>query len=949
MIMDIKIKVLLILLFVLMSGCTEFAFERQPDGVLIKFDKQKATDPEIMKVQVCTKNALRVVALPTSEFSSRESLIVDKDEFEPVPFTLEEKDSIVRISTEKLTAEVSKNTGEIAFYDSDGKLILRERNKGGKIITPAEVMGEQTYHIQQVFKSPPGEGFYGLGQHQNDIMNYKGHNVDLWQYNTVASVPFLVSSKNYGILWDNNSRTKFGDIRDYMPISALTLYDKNGNKGGLTADYFETRDFQKPLISRIESVIAHENLDEQGGFPEGFDINRGSVRWSGQIQSDKTGLHTFRFYSSHFAKVWINGELVVDSWRQNWCPWTRILSLMMNAGKKYPIKIEWIPNGGYIGLRYLDPDETYDNSLSLYSEVADQIDYYFIHGDNLDEVIKGYRTITGNSPMMPKWAMGFWQCRERYQTQEQLLEVVEEFRERKIPLDNIVQDWFYWPEDKWGDHNFDPNRFPDPENMVWKLHNDLNTNIMISVWPKFYVGTENYERFKENGWLYMRNVEKQQRDWVGQGYVSTFYDPYSEGARKLFWEQIEQKLFNKGFDAWWLDATEPDIHSNLSPEEHLLRVGPTALGTSARYRNTYSLMNAKGIYEGQRQSNPDKRVFILTRSAYAGQQRYSAVTWSGDVATRWYDLKAQISAGLNFCLTGIPYWTMDIGGFAVEPRFERNVEPNDLEEWRELNTRWFQYGTFCPLFRVHGQFPYREMFNIAPDDHRAYQTMLAYDKLRYRLMPYIYSLAGMVTHEDYTIMRALVMDFGQDKEVLNIGDQFMFGPALMINPVTEYKAKWRRVYLPAGAGWYDFKTGRYYKGGRIIRAEAPYTDIPILVREGSIIPFGPEIQYTTQKPADPIHLCVYTGKSGRFLLYEDENVNYNYEKGAFCIIPLDYDEETKTLTIGARQGEFPGMLKERTFQVIWFNKEKPVPFDLDTQLAHTVNYNGSEIVVKFQE
>ena len=444
----------------------------------------------------------------------------------------------------------------------------------------------------------------------------------------------------------------------------------------------------------------------------------------------------------------------------------------------------------------------------------------------------------------------------------------------------------------------------------------------------------------------MRNVEKKERDWVGPGYYSTFYDPYSEGARELFWKQIDEKLFSKGFDAWWLDATEPDIHSNLSQKEYLFRIGPTALGTSARYRNTYSLMNAKGIYEGQRKSSPNQRVFILTRSAYAGQQRYSAATWSGDIATRWYDLKAQISAGLNFCLSGIPYWTMDIGGFAVEPRFERNVKPEDLEEWRELNSRWFQFGTFCPIFRVHGQYPYREMFNLAPDDHPAYKTMLAYDKLRYRLMPYIYSLTGMVTHDDYTIMRALVMDFGDDTNVHNIGDQFMFGPAFLINPVTEYKARSRKVYLPAETGWYDFKTGQYYTGGQTIEADAPYTDIPIFVREGSIIPFGPPIQYTAEKSADPIRLFIYTGKDAAFTLYEDENVNYNYEHGSYSEITFVYNEAEKSLTIGARQGEFPGMLKARTFEIVWVDKDKPVAFNLGATPDQAVRYNGRERIVK---
>ncbi|HRU93599.1 MAG TPA: glycoside hydrolase family 31 protein, partial [Candidatus Marinimicrobia bacterium] len=479
------------------------------------------------------------------------------------------------------------------------------------------------------------------------------------------------------------------------------------------------------------------------------------------------------------------------------------------------------------------------------------------------------------------------------------------------------------------------------------LHEKLNAHIMISVWPKFYVGTKNYQQFLEKGWLYMRNVEKNQRDWVGPGYVSTFYDPYRSEARDLYWQQINEKLFSKGFDAWWLDATEPDIHSNLSREETLLRMHPTAIGTAARYLNTYSLVHCKGIYENQRRTNPDQRVFILTRSAFAGQQRFAAATWSGDVAARWYDLKTQIPAGLNFCLSGIPYWTTDVGGFAVESRFV-NATGENLEEWRELMTRWFQFATFCPLFRVHGEYPYREIYHVAPEDHPAYQAMLAYDHLRYRLMPYIYSLAGMVTHNDYTIMRALIMDFSQDTKVQNVGDQFMFGPALLINPVTEYKARTRSVYLPAGTGWYDLKTGKYFTGGRTIIAEAPYSDIPIFVKEGSIIPYGPEIQYSAEKPADPIILYVYTGRDAEFELYEDEGVNYNYENGQFAIIPLIYSEKTQNLTIGKRQGEFPGMLRERTFQIIRVSPDKMTGLDFTLEPDKMVKYDGKELTIKIK-
>jgi len=587
----------------------------------------------------------------------------------------------------------------------------------------------------------------------------------------VAIVPFLVSNKNYGILWDNNSRTKFGDIREYQSLSTQKLYDKDGNVGGLTAEYFEDAGFKSIYTSRIERRIEHEFIEVNDEYPEGFQKNVAAVRWSGEIESSESGVYKFKLYSSGYVRLWINGTLLVDSWRQNWNPWTHLPRLEMESGKRYQIKLEWIHTGGYIGLKLLTPENKEDqNTLSLFSEVADQIEYYFVKGETLDQVIQGYREITGSVPMMPKWAMGLWQSREHYNSQEEILSTVQSFRERQIPLDNIVQDWFYWKEDQWGSHEFEKTRYPDPSGMIQTLHHDHHTQFMISVWPKFYVGTKNYDQMKENGFLYMRNIEKGQKDWVGPGYVSTFYDPYNADGRNLFWKLMNEKLFNLGTDAWWLDCTEPDIQSNLSRTETILRQGPTALGSSSRYLNAYSLMNAKGVYKGQRQVQNNQRVFILTRSAFAGQQRYAATTWSGDIASRWYDLKAQISSGVNFTLSGIPYWSMDIGGFSVEQRYERPNE-SDLDEWRELNTRWFQFGAFCPIFRVHGQFPYREMYNIAPEGHPAYQSMLAYDKLRYRLMPYIYSLAGMVTQDDYTIMRGLVMDFGQDKNVLEINDQ----------------------------------------------------------------------------------------------------------------------------------------------------------------------------------
>jgi alpha-D-xyloside xylohydrolase len=565
----------------------------------------------------------------------------------------------------------------------------------------------------------------------------------------------------------------------------------------------------------------------------------------------------------------------------------------------------------------------------------------------MDQVISGYRTLTGKAPIMPQWAYGFWQSRERYKTQDEILGTLAEFRRRKIPIDNIVQDWSYWEEDQWGSHEFDTTRFPDPRKMVDEIHH-MDAHVMISVWPKFYTKTEHYKEFEEKGWMYKQAVNDSIRDWISDGYIGSFYDAYSEGARKLFWEQMEEHLYTLGIDAWWMDASEPDILSNASLDYRKQLSGPTALGSSTEFLNTYSLVNADAIYKGQRKTDPNKRVFLLTRSGFAGLQRYSTATWSGDIGTRWEDMKAQISAGLNFALSGIPYWTMDIGGFCVENRYESAKEGSeDLEEWRELNTRWYQFGSFVPLFRAHGQYPYREVFHIAPENHSAYKSIVRYNQLRYRLMPYIYSLAGSVYFNDYTLMRPLVMDFPGDREVTNISDQYLFGNALMVCPVYTYKTRERVVYFPKGAGWFDLHSASFIEGGQQLLVSAPYEEMPIYIKAGSIIPYGPEIQFVGEKPEEPIIIYLYAGADGDFTLYEDEGLNYNYEQGAYAKIQLSYNDELKRLIIGKREGSYEEMVEERTFQVVYVDVQNPKPLDFAASYKVKVLYQGKEISLSF--
>jgi alpha-D-xyloside xylohydrolase len=939
--------VLVLLIFALTYSSPAGDFSKLDDGIVVRLKKTTENGTRLVRLQAFSEKIIHVTASPVDSFSSSPSLMLLDKKRLPVKWNVRESEDAITLFTQHINATVSLLSGEVSFTDKSGKPILNERKNNSRTFLPVTADGKTSYKLQQVFESPEDEAFYGLGQHQNGIMNYKGHQVDLTQNNTEIAVPFVVSSRNYGILWDNYSITQVGDGRDFAQLSALQLYDADGKQGALTATYARKSNPSEIFVQRAEAVIDYEFLSSLKQLPAAVKLADAIVTWHGSIASNYSGLHNFLFRYGGYAKIWVDGKLLADRWRQSWNPGTAELGVDMEKGKKYPVKIEWDPDGGeaYLSLKWMPP--VVKNEWTFKSESGSAVNYYFVYGNNMDEVIAGYRDITGAAPMVPKWAMGLWQSRERYKTQDEIVGVVNEFRKRKIPLDNIVLDWSYWEEDKWGSQEFEPNRFPDATGMIKTLHDKYNTQFMISVWPKFYEGIANYNYFDRHGWLYKGNINNRQRDWIGKGYVSTFYDAFNPKAREAFWELINKQLYSKGVDAWWLDSTEPDIHSNASIEERKELMMPGSLGSSTKYFNAYALQNAQGVYDGQRRVNPDKRVFILTRSGYAGLQRYGASAWSGDIGARWHDFRNQVSAGINFSLSGIPYWTTDIGGFAVEKRFER-ATGSDLEEWRELMTRWYQFGAFCPLFRVHGQFPYREIFNVAPETHTAYQSMLYYDKLRYRLMPYLYSLAGKTNYDHYTIMRGLVMDFPADKEVKNIGDQYMFGPALLVNPVCDFKAQQRKLYLPSGNGWYDFYTGQYYAGGQYIQAAAPLDKIPVFVKEGAIIPFGPDIQYSTEKPADTITLYVYTGKDGGFTLYEDENINYNYEKGASAKIPFQYNEQSRQLTIGDRQGSFAGMLQQRVFHIVRIGQDKQQKLDIDGPHDSTVQYNGKKIIINME-
>ena len=744
--------------------------ERQSDGVL--FTMQTG----LMRLEVCSDSIVRVLYTPTPSFPEVKHLAVIKTNWPRAHFLVESTDKEVTLSTAQLRVTVARKDGVIVFSDAAGKRLMQD---SGRAMTPVVVNGEKTYRAEEfvaLWGSP--EGFYGLGQHQAGVWNYRGESVDIAQDNSNISLPMLLSTNGYGLFWDNPSRSRFNN----------------------------------------------------------------------------------RFMQS----------------------------------------------------------------LYISSEVAEQIDYYFIYGPEFDQIVTAYRELTGAAPMFGKWAYGFWQCKNRYQSQKELLEVAHKYRELHIPVDNLVQDWFWWKIK--GDFEFN-DHYPDPRGMIDDLHRN-HFHLMISVWPYFDPGSKVYEEVDKRGYFIDRTKAA-----AFHPAGMALYDAFNPAARKFYWQLMDNVLFKIGADAWWLDTTEPETEGR---ETNILVSDKVAAGNGARYANLYPLMTTSAVYDGQRSVTDQKRVFILSRSAYAGIQRNSAAAWSGDINSDWETFKRQIPAGLNLMLSGIPYWTTDIGGFT-------DGNP-DSPAYRELFLRWFEYGTFCPIFRVHGTRTtnQNELWSYGAD---AQEILTRYDTLRYRLMPYIYSLAWQVTHAGYTLMRPLVMDYREDVTARNIGDQFLFGPALMVSPVTDYGVDQRRVYLP-NTTWTNFWSGESFSGGKFIMAAAPLETLPLFARAGSILPLGPAMEYSSQKPEDPVELRIYPGADADFTLYEDDGLTYDYEKGAYATIPIHWDDAKHTLTIGARQGSLPGILEHRTFNIVWVGPGHGVGVSPSGTVDKTVSYSGTAVTVQ---
>ncbi len=780
---------------------------------------------------------IRVRYAPTREFSTKASLMVVASPDASVNIEIRETAEALVFSMPKLSIQINRQTGAFTYLDGSGQLLTKEPDRGGKTLVPVDVVksvfdetteaqirkdadgvhaaaapvrqiiDRQAFHTKLEFEWQPDEALYGLGSHEEGMMNLRGQHQYLYQQNMKAVVPVLLSTRGYGILLDSYSLMIFHD------------------------DAF----------------------------------------------------------------------------------------------------------GSY-----------------LWTDVDDELDYYFIYGPEFDQIVQGIRQLTGKAPMLPRWAFGYIQSKERYVSQAELIDVVQEYRKRGLPLDCIVQDWKSWPRDLWGQKTLDSERFPDPNGMTSEIHR-LNTHVMISIWPNMNPGGDNWREMREQGFLL--------------GNQGT-YDAFQEKARALYWKQANEGLFAHGIDAWWCDCTEPfqaDWMGTFKPEpEERLRINTEEAKRylDPEYINAYSLLHSQGIYEGQRGVTEDKRVVNLTRSAYAGQQRYATITWSGDVCATWDTLRKQVADGLNFCATGLPYWTADIGAFFVknDPKlwfwsgdFDLGVE--DMG-YRELYIRWFQYAAFLPMFRAHGTDTPREIWRFGSPGEPMYEALVKFLRLRYRLLPYIYSLAGLTTQCDYTMLRALPFDFREDVAVFNVADQFMFGPAFLVNPVTQpmyYTAgstaiegvpQIRSVYLPSGSDWYDFWTGQRYTGGQTIRADAPLDKMPLFVRSGSIVPLGPDITYADEQPNAALELHIYPGQDGSFTLYDDEGDNYHYEQGHFAMIGISWDEIAHRLTLHDRQGSYPGMPDAREFHIV-INDGANTSTSSEAASMRTVLYAGREISLDF--
>jgi len=828
----------------------------------------------VLNIEPLNSKAINVSWEKGSIKEEQEFVLVNKL---PVPaFTISETSKNIKLSTGLVIVEFSKKSGVINFSDNKGKVFLSEK-AGSRKMKPAVVMGQACFEAQQSFNTANDEYLFGLGQFQDGNYNLRNITRRLVQVNTQIAIPFLYSSKGYGILWHQYGLTDFNPADNEVQLI-------KGNEAGTQQEAEVTTTAGTQIVSQQQSIYTGTfSVATEGDYTLMLDLGAMENR--------------------HFLAI--DGVPLIDQ-SNLWLP---------PAASKIKHLKEGIHTTQIICRSTNVPKVTYkaaDNVTTFRSPNAKSLRYVVFYGKDADEVIAGYRNLSGNVPMLPLWAYGFWQCRERYTSGSHLVETIKEFRKRNLPVDVIVQDWQYWGKYGWGVPKFDEAHYPDPEGFIKELHNQ-NAHFSISVW-------ENLDKKSEVAKPYIdKNLYIPDSPWI---------DIYNPATQQTHWNALNKNLFSKGVDSWWMDATEPENDALAGKE--------TYLGPGDFYRLTYPLFVSKAVYDGQRAQDPLKRVAILTRSAFAGQQRYGTINWSGDIGGDWDTYQRQIVAGLNYNLTGMPYWTTDIGGF-----FRPGPSQYNDEKYHEVLTRWFQWGVFNPIFRIHGYQSETEPWKYGSVVEANMQAML---NLRYRLLPYIYSEAWKIHKNGSTLMRPLVMDFSHDAKAIEQQLQYMFGNDILVAPVTKPGIKNWDVYLPAKAEWYSFWTCDRFKGGQTISTATPLDKIPLYVKAGAILPMGKVIQSTAESQKENIEISIYKGADGTFDLYEDEGDNYNYETGKYTVIPFKWDDKKKTLTIKEMKGQYKGYLKERTFSILFVDGNN------GTRTKQSLNriqiiYTGKEIMI----
>jgi alpha-D-xyloside xylohydrolase len=778
----------------------------------------------------------------------------------------------IKIVMKGLVVELDKKTDELRFFDANKKLLLSEK-ANSRVLKPTTVLGETCFFVEQSFESPADEAIFGLGQFQDGNYNLKGLARRLTQVNSQIAIPFIYSSAGYGLLWHQYGLTDFNPADNFV---SLVKQEKPAESEKLV-EVTTTAGTQK--VSQNQSLYTGKfKVEKDGDYSVFLDLGAMGNR--------------------HY--VVIDGKPVLDQ-SNMWLPPTAGTFVRLKAGEHEVQLVCKSDNQPKLSWKLKE------NTTTFRSPNAQMLDYVVFAG-SADEVIGSYRQLSGHAPLFPKWAYGFWQCRERYTSGTHLVETVKEFRKRQLPVDVIVQDWQYWGSRGWGVPQFDEKNYPNPAGFIKELH-DLNAHFNISIWS-------NPDKNSEIGKQYVAKNR-----FVGD---TKWLDYFNPETRKEYWTTLKENMFDYGVDSWWMDAVEPENDALTGTRTHA--------GPGDFYRLIYPLMVSKAVYEGQREATNDKRVCILTRSAFSGQQRYGVINWSGDIGGDWDTYRRQIVAGLNFTISGLPYWTTDIGGF-FRPGHSQYTD----EKFHELLTRWFQWSVFNPILRMHGYMTETEPWKYGEKVESNMRNML---NLRYQLLPYIYSEAWKVTNGS-TMMRPLVMDFSDDAQAVNQPYEYMFGKAFLVAPITEAGVVQRDVYLPKSTTWYNLWTGKYIDGGQTVQVQAPLNQIPLFVKAGSIVPVGPVVQHSAQDSNQELEIRIYEGANGEFTLYEDEGDNYNYEKGQFSTIRFAWDNSSKTLTIADRQGDYKGMVAERKFKVVRINQ-------VETTTQMDVSYQGKTIQMQLK-